>query len=447
MDIGDLRIASIDTAKSIVVLSTASRHADAGVIKTILAITNNPNRRREPYHIVAELRDPANIDVARIAGRDEAQLIVVGDVIAQIIAQTCRQSGLSVVYEELLDFEGDEIYFIDPPARVVGMTYGDALFEYEKSTVIGVLPDGLEVVLNPPMSRRIEHTDKLVVLTENHGAIRSAARPQDGVREELIASVAPTSPAAERTLLLDWNRRGPAIIAELDRYVAPGSSVVIVAEHAAAEAGVAAIRGDLVNQTVEVRHGDPAERHLLEAACADGYDHVIVLSSEDLDAQLSDARTLIMLLHLREIDAHGGYDFSITSEMVDLRNRTLAAVTRADDFIVSDRIASLLMSQLSTNRHLKAIFDELFSPDGADIFLRPASEYVATGRPMAFATVVEAARRSNATAIGYRTMELADDASRAYGVVLNPAKDSEVAFDAGDRIIVLAGREHEGTAD
>ena len=46
-----------------------------------------------------------------MVGRDEAQLVLAGDLIARITAQTCRQSGLSVVYTELLDFGGDEIYF------------------------------------------------------------------------------------------------------------------------------------------------------------------------------------------------------------------------------------------------------------------------------------------------------------------------------------------------
>ena len=99
-------------------LAPDSDDADASTIKTILAITNGPGRRPEPYHIVAETpRCRTNLAVAKMVGRDEAQLILVGDLIARIIAQTCRQSGLSVVYTELLDFDGDEIYMADPPPR------------------------------------------------------------------------------------------------------------------------------------------------------------------------------------------------------------------------------------------------------------------------------------------------------------------------------------------
>jgi voltage-gated potassium channel Kch len=119
----DLDIVSLQTSRSIIILSPESDSPDADVIKTILAITNAANRRPEPYHIVAEIRDPRNMDVARMVGKDEVELVLVGDLIARIIAQTCRQSGLSVVYTELLDFGGDEIYFKEEPT-LVGKSFG-----------------------------------------------------------------------------------------------------------------------------------------------------------------------------------------------------------------------------------------------------------------------------------------------------------------------------------
>ena len=64
--------------------------------------------------------------------------------------------GLSVVYIELLDFGGDEIYFNDEPA-LVGQTFGDALLAYEDSAVIGIAPRRrAQPRLNPPMDTLIE---------------------------------------------------------------------------------------------------------------------------------------------------------------------------------------------------------------------------------------------------------------------------------------------------
>ena len=55
--------------------------------------------------------------------------------------------------------------------------------------------------------------------------------------------------------------------------------------------------------------------------------------------------------------------------MLDLRNRALAEVTHADDFIVSDRLVSLLMSQVAENAQLNAVFADLFDAAGSEIYL------------------------------------------------------------------------------
>lgn len=49
--------------------------------------------------------------MARMVGKDEVELILTDDIIGRIMVQTSRQSGLSIVLTELLDFNGDEIYF------------------------------------------------------------------------------------------------------------------------------------------------------------------------------------------------------------------------------------------------------------------------------------------------------------------------------------------------
>ena len=134
----DLDLVSPQTSKSIIILpGVEADMPDAVTIKTILALVKAPNRRPEPYHIVAVLREASNQEVARLVGGDEVELIMSGDVIARIIAQTCRQAGLSNVYTELLDFEDDEIYFQEEPA-LVGKTFGEALSAYEDSTLIGL---------------------------------------------------------------------------------------------------------------------------------------------------------------------------------------------------------------------------------------------------------------------------------------------------------------------
>src|SRR5436190_16525664 len=98
--------------------------------------------------------------------------------------------------------------------------------------------------------------------------------------------------------------------------------------------------------------------------------------------------------------------------MLDVRNRALAEVTQADDFIVSDKLVSLMLSQISENKELNALFADLFRDEGSEIYLKPAKNYVNPGQAVNFYTVVEAARRRNEVAIGYRVVEHAKDAKK-----------------------------------
>jgi ion channel POLLUX/CASTOR len=58
--------------RSIIVLPPESGDPDSYVIKTVLAITNNPNRRVEPYRIVTQIHVSARImNVVRMIGAND----------------------------------------------------------------------------------------------------------------------------------------------------------------------------------------------------------------------------------------------------------------------------------------------------------------------------------------------------------------------------------------
>ena len=169
------------------------------------------------------------------------------------------------------------------------------------------------------------------------------------------------------------------------------------------------------------------------------YHHVLVLCySDQLDMQQADARTTVTLLHLREMAQKTKHRFNIVSQMLDLRNRELAEVTRPDDFIVSDNLISQILAQVAENRELADVFVDLLAVEGSEVYLEPASRYVELGKPVNFLTVCEAAHLRGESALGYRLQANANDAGKAYGVVINPAKSDTVTLGELDRIIVLA---------
>jgi len=440
IDPNEIEIASPHTAKSIIVLPPENNDPDTDVIKTVLAITNNPKRRAEKYHIVTQIREAKNLNVLKMVGRnDHVQAILTGDLVARVVAQTSRQSGLSVVYTELMNFGGDEIYFKHEPA-LAGKTFGEALLLYEDSCVMGLRKANGGILLNPPMDSVIEKDDQIFALSADDDTIRIVATSGlVQINEAVIrSSREPFHPKPEKCLILGWNRSGTTIVHELDNYVPSGSQVTVVADVYGIEKQINAHGGQLKNQKLNVKEEETTDRNLLDSLEIEDFDHVIVLAYSTLDQQEADAKTLVTLLHLRDIAEKDETPFSIVSEMLDLRNRELAEATQVDDFIVSEHLISLMMSQLSENSELFDVFTDIFDPEGAEIYLKPASDYVSLGEPVNFYTVVEAARRRGETTLGYRLVSEAKDAGKAYGVHTNPKKSAQVVFTAADKVIVIA---------
>lgn len=437
-DLHDLSLVNPQTSRSVIVLSPEGDDPDSQVIKTILALTNDPRRRTARYRIAAEIRETYNQELAIAVGGDEVQLVLADDLISKIMVQSSRQSGLSAVYSELLDFDGCEIYTLEQP-QLSGKMFGSAVLAYEESTLIGIVGTDGSVLLNPPMDTMIDPGAKLIVIAEDDSKIQMTPVKRE-LDRTLLSVPTPRQPTAERTLMLGWNRRGPMIAQELARYVQPGSLLTIVADTDDLDDKVAAIDINPNKLAISVRKADSANRATLDALDIPGYDHVLVLGyNEDLPAQAADTRTLVTLLHLRKIAEKAGNHISVVSEMIDVRNRELAEVSKADDFVVSNKLVSLMLTQASENEFMSAIFGSLLDEAGSEIYLRPVTDYVVTGKPVDFATVTVSARQRGEIPIGYRRQRvgLVDDRNLG-GVTINPKKSEKLIYEPQDRIVVLA---------
>jgi voltage-gated potassium channel Kch len=439
IDLKDLELVNPSRARSVIVLATGHDEPDAQVIKTVLALNRGPESGAGEFHIVAEISDPQNLEAARLVGSERTIFIDKRVTIARLLVQASRQAGASVVYGELLDFAGDEIYF-RRDAGLEGRTFGDALLAYENAAVLGLRAGGIGTRLNPHPETIIAPGDEIIAVAADDDALVNA-RPFAGrIDEDAIGEAPPYEGHPQRILVLGWNSRGPSVVNELDHYVMPGSTVTVVAGVERAGSELEAQCRSLENLEATFKLGNTTDRRTLDLLDVMSYDQAIVLCySEDLDLQRADARTLVTLLHLRDIEGNtreGGV--SVTSEMLDDRNRELAQVTQVDDVIVSDRIISLMLAQISENPQLDEVFSELFAAEGSEIYLRPTTHYLRAGAVANFATVVEAARRRGEVALGYRAAAEAGDAERDFGVHVNPAKSATVEAGEDDRVIVLA---------
>lgn len=434
-DMDDLAIVNLPESRSIILLPPVGAESDIQTIKALLAITNSPNRRSEPYHVVAEIREPRNLAVAALAARNEAELVLVPDLLARVTVQTSRQAGLSIVYQELLDFGGDEIYFKEEP-ELAGRPFGEVLGLFEDSSILGLARANGSIQLNPPMDNKIEAGDRLIAVSQDDDTIRLSRSGAAPVDESAIVFGTPQLPQAENTLILGWNAMAPLLLRELEVYVAPGSKARVIGSYPESIEAARAACPPTEKLSISLVEGDPTDRVTLDRLEIPSFDHIVLLSEHPDDDERTDARSLVTLLHLRDIREQSGSRFSIVSEMQDVRNRALAEITRADDFIIGDQLVSLLLTQISENKALNAVFTDLFDPEGCELYLKPVKDYVRLDRDVTFGTLVEAARRRGEIAIGYRRPPA--DRSGGHGVVTNPAKSKQVRFSERDSVIVLA---------
>lgn len=427
MDLDDLALSSHATALSVILLAPeGSDDPDSEVIKTLLALTHAGTGGPR---IVAEIRNPTNLEAARLVGADRTVLLDIRETVAKLVVQTSRQSGAAAVYTELFDYDGDEIYFLEDH-RLDGSTYADSQLAFESAAVIGLIADGVPTLNPPPETVVAGHT--LIVVAEDDSSLRGEPDALATPDLEALGTATAGEERPTQALLVGWNERAPIIVRELDHYAPPGSTLTVLSSYA-----VPSVPG-LRNLAVRSVLGSTTDRATLEDHVADGLDQVIVLCySDDLAPQAADARTLVTLLHVRDILSRFDATTPVVSEMLDDRNRVLAQVAHVDDVVVSGEIVSLLVTQLSEDPRLELVFGQLLGNEGSEIYLRPAEWYVQPGGEVSFATIIAGATRRGETAIGYKSAALAEG-DTAFGVRVNPAKSETFRVLAGDRVVVLA---------
>jgi hypothetical protein len=233
---------------------------------------------------------------------------------------------------------------------------------------------------------------------------------------------------------------GRSVVAELAAFLPKGSSVHIVAQ---SKYVAAAELEDLKFGDVKVSHatvsGDIDD--LIAAASAKKYNEVIILGYRNaISESEADAQTMLTMLQMNQLfaaDGNGVEPTRLVAEILDSRKAELARVAAADDLVVSDNLAALLIAQVSENPALAPVFDDLFDAEGASINVRPIELYAPLGKEIEYAELVAIARAHGQSAIGYRLLANAPG-DAASGVAMNPSKTTKFTPVAGDALVVIS---------
>jgi Trk K+ transport system NAD-binding subunit len=428
---------SVARAKSVIVLG--NKGTPGSVTGVLSALSNLA--ADSTTTVIADVNDTAAANALMQSTQGRVVTVESQELIAQVTAHACRQPGLAAIYLDLLDFEGNEMYY-EPAAEAAGHMFGEALLAYPNASLIGIRrPDGA-IWLYPPMNTVINADDYVIAIAQDDDQIIwSKTRPElDSFGAQTALFAAPRTPPSQ-TLVIGWNSMAKKVLREIGDYATPGSAALVMAQ---ASRVTSDELKDLSTQNMQVitRAYDGSFQDLAAALPGSNFDQVIIFGyrgkTQPADA---DAQTLLSLLAVNTLKQWGAFGYGrarIIAEILDSNNVELARVVAVEDLVVSDRLASLMMTQLSQSPHLSPIFQQLFGPGGVYLSAKPINYYVPSGE-ISYAQLVAAGRARGEVIIGYRDNEAGTGLTA--GIHLNPSKDSTFIAKPTDQAIVIGPME------
>ena len=422
-----LEMASVETARSIIV----NEEDDFAAIKAVLSVVaymKSKNVFDNDTYITALIHNRENLEAAKIAGEGKAEIIFFEDMITRVIANTCRQPGLSSVLTDMFDFGGSEFYFEEFP-ELTGKKFGDVLNLFDLSIVVG-LCKGETPLLNPPMDTVIEAGDRIIHLAEDDGASKPQAMAPHVDTASCIAVSKPVVQEPFNMLILGYNESLTQLLHELEEFLTEESKITIAGE---------SFPADQVSEWKDVKyHVSVVEKNIYDLSKLQDLVHedtknILLLAEDGCDSEEADEKILILLLQIRAILAKNGWKINITSEMNSVENQKLMKVANVNDFVVGSSITSLIIAQIAENRHLLEFFTTLLTSDGSELYMKPAENYVKLNQPVNFYELTEIAKQKNEILMGYKKM-----VDGQMQLTVGPVKTDKVSFTKEDYLIVVA---------
>ena len=410
---------------------------------------NKPTATHLP-HVVVEVSDLDNENLINLTGGALVETIVAHDIIGRVMIASARQPLLGAIVGEILSFHGAEIYYKAWP-QLTGCTFAQCMFRFEGAIPLGIRRarrNGSSVVqLNPPADAVLGPGDSLVVLAEDDDAYRLMPHAQP--HDKTLPAYSAEAPAPERILFINWRRDMADMVRALDEQVPPGSTLHLLADMAQ-DVMLRNLQHDgvepdtLRNLTLSLKTGNPTLRRDLVELRLEQFSSVLVLSSEELEAegnvQECDSRTLATLLLVRDIQerriqrtVERSY-MVLVSEVLDPAAQALVHELNNSDMVMSNSIVSAMLAQCAEARDMNGVLSEMLRSEGAELYVRSSRKYTEPGEQASFVDIMARALAHKEVAIGYKSMGSQDHYFR-----LNPS-DRHIKRHWGQRdlIIVLA---------
>jgi hypothetical protein len=198
---------------------------------------------------------------------------------------------------------------------------------------------------------------------------------------------------------------------------------------------------------VEFKLGDPTVRRVLEGMDLDTYDSGMVLATEnpvDSNPLTADSRVMVSMLLLRAIQVNRGtMGATLVSEILDPRTQDIMSLTKCSDSVVGNKLVSMILAQISEERDVGYVIEDLFSADGCEMHCKDIRMFCAPDEKLSFWDMLNRCQQRGMTLMGWIRKDMNPETSE-WEAVINPAdKDTKLSWNGcdpplGDLLIVIS---------
>ncbi len=429
----ELEIVNPKEAKTILVLSQ-DNISDSQVIISILALASLVKNNTIP--IIAQINDAIHIKNLESLKNINVVPVLSKNIITNVTAQTLRQKGIGAIILDLLDFDGDEIYFAEIP-ELINKPYSEALLAFEKSSSIGIVNEEGVSCLNPANETIIKKGDKLILISEDDSTI--FYKPQIASQNDNFNFPTSKKSISEKHILfIGWSEMGVEILNTLSTFLSSSSDVTVLYLPKFVEPSQLE-KTNFNNINIQFKEINVHEFDLEKFIASGNFEEIMVLGyTHEISIPDADVLTLMEMLKLDSIKhTNTNIKYRVLAQIYDSRKAKLASATETEELIISDNLSAILIAQLTENPALNPIFNDIFDADGAAINIYPIENYAELGKEIKYVDIVNIGIKYKESVIGVRidNLEVNDHTE---GVYLNPSKNKTFKPKKGDQVIVIS---------
>lgn len=450
-NLNELKRINAADAKSVIILASCSDSAteaekllsDTFCIKTIMAMITCQGGENE-LPMITEIFTEEKRDVVSFFHDDNLIAIDSWDIMGKLLVQTSLTSGLEMVYNEILSFDLSEVYFYE--AEWNGVLFSDLGYHFEDGIPLGIHKSDGTLVLRPEVGTKLEDDDEILILANDDSTIdfkpKQLYTPKEiDYRELRLES------HSKKVLILGWHNVGNIFVRESDDYLKEGSVFDVMMQNPSEEIKkhIQEIDEEYPDIKITLHEQNALSIDKLQSLNPFEYDTILILSQnpDEQSAERIDSDTLMILLLLRRIkaDMNIGEEnhTKIITQILNSDNQDLILQTDVDDFLISNKLITMILAQLSEEPNIKKLYDDIFQEDGSEIYVKPAHLFFENlPVQLDFATIMAQAAKRDEICLGVRKGEFSMNPDKNFGVFLNCPKDEVVTITDKDFLVVLA---------